>query len=191
MSKSPRGISQQQLDFILLLRSDHGRVAWKAYMGAYHRCQSVKTAEANSSRLLKNAKVAAYLSDLDQEALKEINLTGDRVTKEKARVAFFDPRKLFHPTGELKKIHELDDDTASCLTSFEVLIKTTKDDGGEAPVCLVAKVSWEKKTSILDQLYKQLGQYDKDNKQQSGGMDELLRAVDGKTRGLPPNGEDD
>ena len=48
-------------------------------------------------------------------AFAAADLTADRLAREIARVAFFDPRKLKHPDGRWKELEELDDDTAAKL----------------------------------------------------------------------------
>jgi len=49
------------------------------------------------------------------------NITQDRVLQELARLAFFDPRKMFHGDGSPKAIHELDDDTAAAISGLDVV----------------------------------------------------------------------
>ena len=47
-------------------------------------------------------------------------VTQDNVLREYARIAFFDPRKLFREDGSPKPIEELDADTAAALAGLEV-----------------------------------------------------------------------
>jgi phage terminase small subunit len=150
-----------------LLRSDPERIAYKAYMGAYPRCKSARSAESSAHKLLRKAEIVAYIDKLDAKTYNSMEITADRVNLEKARLAFFDPRKLFHPSGAMKKIHELDDDTAAAISGFEVEIKKGGKEGDENVVSLVAKIKHERKGPILDQISKQLGMYEKDNEQKT------------------------
>jgi len=168
--------------FISLLTADPDRIAWKAYKGAYPKCKSDKAALSAAARLLRNVNIATILQQFDTKAYQTFDVTRERITQEKARLAFFDVRKLYHPTGELKKIHELDDDTAAAIEGFEVDIKKGKP-GDKDIVTLVAKIKSAKKGPILDQLSKQLGMYAIDNLQKTDlGLgdttaEELLSAV--------------
>lgn len=47
-------------------------------------------------------------------------VTQDNVLREYARIAFFDPRKLFRADGSPKPIEDLDADTAAALAGLEV-----------------------------------------------------------------------
>lgn len=81
---------------------------------------SEKTAEAARSRLLRNVKVAAAIEMRAAERSKKLEITADRVLKELARLAFFDPRQFFNADGSVKQISELDEDTARALAGMEV-----------------------------------------------------------------------
>ena len=165
-NQNPQGMTDKQFAFCQLLRSDPDRIGWKAYKGAYPSCKTVAGAEVNASKLLRNTKVRLFLEEQDKESLARVEITVDMVNREKARIAFFNPKNLFHPTGELKKIHEMDDDTAAALVQLEIDIKP--GDTKEDVLTLLAKVKWQNKVPVLDQLSKQLGQYEKDNAQKEG-----------------------
>lgn len=183
MSKD-HGLTAPQLKFCQLLRSDPLRIASKSYMGAYPRCLKETTAEAAASRLLRNVKIIAYLAEKDSKSLARCEITADRVNEEKAAIAFFRIGDIFHPTGQLKAPHEMDAATQASVSSIEIEAKAV-GKGEDREIVLISKVKMHNKVPLLDQLSKQLGQYEKDNLQQSGGMADLIAAVDGKTRGLP------
>ena len=62
--------------------------ATRAYKVAYPRVKNDDIAAANASRLLRNAKVAAYISERMQERQKRTEVTQDRVIEELAAIAF-------------------------------------------------------------------------------------------------------
>ena len=62
--------------------------ATRAYKVAYPRCKKEETANAASSRMLRNVKVAAYIQDRMQERQKRTEITQDRVLQELAAIAF-------------------------------------------------------------------------------------------------------
>jgi phage terminase small subunit len=80
---------------------------------------SARTAKEQASRLLTNVNVAAAIDEGLKERFKHLEIKADRVLQEIARLAFFDPRELFHPDGRLKEIHEMDEDTVKAIASFE------------------------------------------------------------------------
>jgi phage terminase small subunit len=81
---------------------------------------SKKTAQMQGSRLLTNVMVAAEIDKKTEKLLDKLDITADRVLSEIAKLAFFDPRKLFNSDGSPKQILELDDDTAAAIAGLEV-----------------------------------------------------------------------
>lgn len=82
---------------------------------------SEKTARQIGERLLTNVDIQEEVQALMQARQQRTEITADRVLRELAAVAFFDPRKLFNPDGSPKPITELDDQTAAALAGIEVL----------------------------------------------------------------------
>ncbi|CAB3644131.1 terminase small subunit [Trinickia soli] len=52
---------------------------------------SPKTAEAQASRLLSNAKVKAVVSSRTKKLMSKLDVTVERILTERARMAFYDP----------------------------------------------------------------------------------------------------
>ena len=82
---------------------------------------SAKTAYAIGDKLLKKTEVQQALTVAMSRREKRTHITQDRVLQELARLAFFDPRKMFHGDGSPKAIHELDDDTAAAISGLDVV----------------------------------------------------------------------
>ena len=80
---------------------------------------SKKTAYSIGQRLLKDVEVQAAIQEAMQKRSKRVEITQDRVLQEYARIAFFDPRKLFEENGKPKDINALDDDTAAALAVLD------------------------------------------------------------------------
>jgi len=89
---------------------------------------SPKTAEFQASRLLSNVKVRAAVDQGLMSLAEQVGISAERVLRERARLAFFDPRKLFDASGNPLPIQELDDDTAAAIAGVEVV----ELKGGEA-----------------------------------------------------------
>ena len=73
---------------------------------------SPKTANEQGARLLANVSIAQTIQKAMQDREQRTEITQDRVLQEYARLAFYDPRKLFQPDGTPKPIEALDDDAA-------------------------------------------------------------------------------
>ena len=86
--------------------------ATRAYKVAYPRCKKEETANAASSRMLRNVKVQEYISKKQQEIEKRTEITQDMVIKELAKIAFLDIRKLYTENGQLKNISDIYIDTS-------------------------------------------------------------------------------
>lgn len=101
---------------------------------------SQKTARQIGARLLSHVDVQALIQSEQAKRLSKMELTGERVLAELARLAFVDIRKAFNEDGTLKKPHDIDDDTAAALagidTTATVVQGSSEDD---PPLSLVTK----------------------------------------------------
>lgn len=124
------------------------------------------------------SKDPVILSMLEQRRTNiavKTELSTDEIMADMARALRFDPRKLYRQDGTLIPIHELDDDTALCLTGIEtVIVKGT--EGDETPL-FVKKLKWESKATARDQALKVFGMYEKDNQQKAGALEGLPREL--------------
>ena len=96
------------------------RNATRAYKMAYPKVKSDDVAAAAAARLLRNVKLEVYIQERLEEAQERTEVTLDRVIKEYARIAFFDPRKMFDEDGRPVETINLDDDTAAAIAGLEV-----------------------------------------------------------------------
>jgi phage terminase small subunit len=82
---------------------------------------SAATAYSQGQRLLKHVEVAKAVRAAKKARAERMAISQDRVLVELARIAFFDPRKLFDADGKPIAINQLDDDTAAALVGLDVL----------------------------------------------------------------------
>lgn len=114
---------------------------------------SPKTANEQAARLLANVSVSEYLRNRKYAIAGKLEITQERVLLEYSRIAFTDIRKFYNADGTLKKITELDDDSAAALAGIEAdeitgLISTTG---------VTKKIKrWDKK-GALDSIVKLMG----------------------------------
>lgn len=136
--------------------------ATAAYMRAGYRATG-HAAVACAHKLMKNRYILQAIAEGKKAREARTDIEADRVVKETARIALFDPRKLFHDDGTPKGIHELDDDTAAAISGLKVVTKGNADMGfGEVLEYKIAD-----KNSALEKLFRHLGLYEKDNEQQN------------------------
>lgn len=124
---------------------------------------SPKTAEQQGYQLLQIPSVQAAIAAKREQVSAATGITIERVLKEAERLAFFDPRKLFHEDGTPKKITELDDDTAAAIQGLDVATIGNSEVG----VGQVLKYKIADRNSALERLFKHLGLFDKDNRQRN------------------------
>ena len=93
-------------------------------------------------------------------------LAVERTRAELASFCFSDVRRLCNPDGSLKTFHELDDDTAATISSFE--IKEIEIDG--MVIGRTIKVKFWDKVAALDKAMRHLGLYERDNTQRSENL---------------------
>jgi phage terminase small subunit len=96
-----------------------------------------------------DAKVAKVLNSLE--------ISVDRVLQERARLAFFDPRKLFTAAGAPIPINELDDDTAAALAGLEVVEEFAGKGESRESIGFTKKYRIADKNAALSALEKHLG----------------------------------
>lgn len=135
-------------------------------------------AEVNACRLLRNPKVRAEISRrlaaLRSKAEEVTGITLQRTLREIARIAFFDPRKMFDSGGNPLSVTDLDNDTAAAIAGLDVLEEFEGAGDARRFVGYVKKYKIAEKKGALDMLMKHLGGYEKDNNQQGGMLGALL-----------------
>ena len=82
---------------------------------------SAKTASSAGERLLRNVEVCAAVEREMSDLAGRLGITAERVLRERSRLAFFDPRKLFNKDGSPIPLQDLDDDTAAAVAGMDVL----------------------------------------------------------------------
>lgn len=107
---------------------------------------SPKTANEQGAQNLAKLSIATEVQKAMDARSQRCEITQDRVLKELARLAFFDIRKLYKPNGDLKGIHELDEDSAAVLSSVEAL-EEFEGTGKERKA-----VGYTKKVKIFDKV---------------------------------------
>lgn len=109
---------------------------------------SKKTAGQIGEENLRKPEIAAAIQQAMSERSKKTNITAEKVLNEIAKLAFFDPRKMFDDAGEPIHVSQLDDDTAAAIAGLEVVTKGN-DEIGYASVMKVKLADKSKNLELL------------------------------------------
>jgi len=124
-----------------------------------------KSARITAAKLLAKANVQERIASLLAAQIKKLDVTVERTLCELARCAYLDPRTLFRADGSLKRIIELDDDTAACIAAVEM-----GGRGGKR----VERVKMTDKLRALDMLCKYLKMFSEDHAPQDLGVKYII-----------------
>lgn len=133
------------------------------YREAYPTCKTWKpeTVHESASRLAGDRKVSARVNALKAVMAERAELNGSEILREIRKLAHSDIGSVMHADGRVKLPHELDPATRAAVKGFKI------DDLGR-----IEYQFWDK-NAALEKAMKHLGLYEKDNKQQGGGLQAL------------------
>lgn len=112
------------------------------------------SAHVTADKLLSNIKCKQLIEKLESTLHKKLEISAERTLLEVARLAFFDPQKLFDADGKLIPIHKLDKDTAACIGGIDTYQKYVGTDQSQLYVEVVKKFKIWDKNSALEKLIK-------------------------------------
>ena len=125
-----------------------------------------KTVNEAASRLLKNSKIVARVAEIAEPIARRVGLDIEEQLYQARAISQFDRRKLYRADGTPIPMHELDAETAACISH-------------EGPYGLVPF----DKLRALEMTFKHLGLFAQDNRQRAPNL--ALQIVLGK---LVPSG---
>jgi phage terminase small subunit len=138
---------------------------------------SKRTARQQGQENLTKPVIAEAVAKATAEKMAEIDFSSARVLKELARLALFDPRKLFSADGNCKPLVEMDDDTAMAIAGFETIELFEGTGDGRKNIGVLKKFKLADKGANLERL----GRYHKlftDKVEHSLGLRELMDSLD-------------
>ena len=115
---------------------------------------SRKTAEWIGPQLLGKTHVAEAIAIRMKAREKRTEISQDRVLIEVSRIAFFDIRKIYNEDGTLKRVVDLDDETAAAIASIEAI-----EVGNEGQLCITKKFRIADKNAALANVMRHLGMF--------------------------------
>lgn len=125
---------------------------------------SAKTARSQGQRLLTDVDVRRELAEVAERSCLAADLGVDRTLQELACIAYSDPRRLFGPDGRMKRLKELDAETAAALAHVDL------DEDGR-----IISFRFLDKVAALGMAMKHLGLFERDNRQ--AGQSYALQVV--------------
>ena len=143
-------------DRMRLFKSEY-MIDRNATQAAIRAGYSPKTAHEIGRQLLKHPLLSVELEEAQRTVAEKLGITAERVLRERARLAFYDPRKLRDKDGRVLQLHELDEDTARAVIEY--------DDTG-----LSRKIKLASKDRSLLALERHLGLYADDGGGDVGGL---------------------
>lgn len=143
-----------------------------------------ETVWKRASEWMALGKVQGRVKEIQAAHADRLAISHERVLKEIARLALFDPRSLFRDDGSPKPINELDDDTAAAIAGLEVLEEFAGHGDNRVFVGYTKKYKIADKNAALEKLAKHLGLYREDNKQKTDPLRELLQSLGGNVMGV-------
>jgi len=113
-------------------------------------------AQVGAHNLMRKPRIIAAIEAAKAERSQRTNITADRILKEIARLAFLDIGKAFTEGGQLKPLHEMDEDTRRAISGLEV--SALYADGEN--IGRLSKIKLSDKLRALELLGKHVGMFD-------------------------------
>lgn len=135
-------------------------------------------AAVEGHRLLTNANIQDYISDLNKDRQESTGVSARMVIEELAKIAFSDIRDVLTVDNGLRDISMLDEKTAKAISS----IKITEDKSMGEVIGETKEVKLWDKLRALDSLGKHFGIFERDNSQKKTDNVTIFE--------LPNNGRD-
>ncbi|HCZ17388.1 MAG TPA: hypothetical protein DHV85_23035 [Candidatus Accumulibacter sp.] len=165
------GLTPKQEKFARTVVS--GKKLADAYRESYcAKGMAEKTLHEAASRLAANSKVIARIFAMQAAAAEIATLKAADVLREVRALALSDIIGIVNNDGTFKLPHEIDKETRAAIASFEI----DKDK--------VIKYRFWSKTDALEKAMKHLGLYERDNKQRTDPLRELLDSLGGAVIGV-------
>lgn len=124
-----------------------------------------KSAYKAGFRLSKDVHFLTVLDNLRTKTYSNLKITRERILQERARLAFFDPRKLLDKNGQPLPLDQLDDDTAAVIMGIDFSEEFIGNGEDRRLIGKTKKFKLANKDASLTSLEKQLGMYRPDNEQ--------------------------
>lgn len=170
-NRNEHGLTPQQERFAQEIGA--GRSGVEAYRTAYPKAKAWKdeAVRVQASKMLAIPNISTRVSKIQAEGARLAELDAAEIAQEIKRLALSDIAGIMHADGRVKLPHELDPATRAAVASFKV------DEFGR-----IEYKFWDK-NSALERGAKILGMFEKDNKQKTDPLTEMLKSLTGNVVG--------
>lgn len=180
MAKEKKPTSGTSLNLRQQLFIDEYLIDLNATQAAIRAGYSAKTAGQMGFELLKKPEIQQAIEKARAKTAEKLEITRERVLEEYAKLAFLDPRRFYNPDGTLKKVPDMDADTAAALMGFEVdEIKMGEDSPA---IGVTQKIKWHDKKAALDSIARMMG-WNQDKVKVQGDEENPLQVLFGQLAG--------
>lgn len=141
--------------------SRHGE-GQRAVVAAGYNCKTWEndgstSAASKACQLLNDVKVQYRIQWLKENRARKADITEVRLLRELERVAFFDIRKIFEESGDLKNVATLPPEVAAGIQAVDIeKLFGTDDTGRKAHVGYTVKIKTHDKLAAIEKLMKYL-----------------------------------
>lgn len=120
---------------------------------------SARRAAEIGYQLLQKTTVQEAIQAAMEKRAERTEITADRVLREYAKIAFFDPRRLYRDDGQPVPIADLDDETAGAIAGLEVLEEFDGAGEDRTQIGFTKKYKIADKVRALDSVARHLGMF--------------------------------
>lgn len=172
---NPHSLSPKELLFVESYTGISKFNASDAYVRA-----GFKPSRHNAARLITRDNVATAIAERLGSRLRTLQMDGDEALEGISRIARADVRKVLTEAGDVRPIHELDDDTADAIQSIKV-VERRVPDGVDEHGKIKYEVEYTKEFKFYDKLDAR-----KTMAKAAGKLIERHGVVDGKGKPMTP-----
>ena len=118
---------------------------------------SERSAHELGSRMLKKVEIAAEIARREAEIAQKCDVSVEKIMREYARIAFFDPGDFFNDDGTLRHILEIPEDARRAISSLDInKLRAVQGDDVRVEE-IVRKIRTSSKVGCLDSLARIMG----------------------------------
>lgn len=130
--------------------------ATRSYLKAYPKVKNESTAASLASRMLRNDKVQAYITEIQKDLEKLSGISKKMIIEEHKKLAFSSIAHLHNTWITRKDFEELTDEQKACIAEISTSVRKVMGDDTPFEVEYV-KVKLYDKQKALDSISKMLG----------------------------------
>ena len=173
-------LTPQQEKFAQLVAS--GETYADAYRESYkvNAKTKIESIWQSSSRIMSDIKVQSRVKELQAKTIKRNEVTLDEVIKELSEWLRFNIKTIFNKDGTMKSLHEMTDQEAACIASYEVVELFGGSGESRAQIGELKKVKLIDKQAVADKFMKFFGAYIDTHKlviEDLSYLDDILKGI--------------